>query len=182
MANPGMVALFHHRWNIRVLASLDGAGGGTRVAVLARELDVRRDALRASLDALQRGGWIQRNPGYGHPLRPEYVLTRAGRRLAPACARFDGVASRMGARPIAYRKWSAPVLVSVRNGAARFNAIQLALAEVTPRALASSLKDLCAWELVVREVRDDYPPRVRYGLSRTGARLAAATAEIVGAS
>lgn len=181
MIQPGIVALFHHRWNIRVLAALHGAGGGSRVAVLTRELEVHRDALRASLEALQRSGWVQPNLGYGHPLRPEYVLTRAGRRLAPACARFDGVASKLGARPIAYKKWSAPVLVSVREGAARFNAIQLSLADVTPRALASSLKDLCAWELVVRDVNDAHPPRVKYELSQTGARLAAATARIAGA-
>lgn len=175
----GVVALFHHRWNVRVLAAFHGAGGGTRVAVLTRELDVHRDALRASLEALQQAEWIERNPGYGHPLRPEYVLTRTGRRLAPACARFDRVASRIEARPIAYKKWSAPVLASVRSGAARFNAIQLSLAGVTPRALASSLKGLCEWDLIVREVADDHPPRVHYGLSPSGARLAAATDGIV---
>ena len=172
------IALFHHRWSVRVLAAFDASGGGVRLAVLRHGLRAHRDALRASLAALEAGGWVEPNPGYGHPLRPEWLLTRSGRRLAPACAAYDRVAARIRALPVAYRKWSAPVLVSVHGGAARFNAIQAALVDVTPRALALSLEALCGEALMVRHVDDADSPRSEYRLSRDGARLAAATREI----
>jgi len=173
------VELFHHRWNVRVLAALHEANGGSRISVLTHHLDAHRATIRASVAALTRGGWVEPNPGYGHPLRPEFVLTKSGRRLAVACAEYDRVASRLRALEVGYRKWSAPVLVTLHDGNERFNGIQHALGCITPRALAQSLKELSAQSLVVREVEDEYPPRVGYHLSRTGRQLANATQGIV---
>ena len=44
---------------------------------LQRRLDVTRDSLRRALDALIALGYVRRNEGYGHPLRPEYLITDA---------------------------------------------------------------------------------------------------------
>ena len=174
------IRLFHHRWNVRVLAQLHASRGGARFVVLTHALGVSRDALRASLAALQDAGFVERNPGYGHPLRPEYVLTKTGRRVAPACARFHGVAKRLGALQIAYRKWTAPVLVSLRGGHSQFNAIQASLDGISPRALAQGLRTCCESELVLRDIDNGYPPRPLYRLSRSGSRIASATAAIAG--
>ena len=64
--------------------------------MLAR-LGLSRSMLTASLTQLIEAGWLQRNPGHGHPLRPEYVLTDAGRADRRLRRASDGGARR--ARP-----------------------------------------------------------------------------------
>jgi DNA-binding HxlR family transcriptional regulator len=169
--------LFHHRWNVPVIAALH-LGGGARVVQLCHSIGCGREALRATLDALAAAGVVMKNPGYGHPLRPEYVLTPAGRRIAPACVRFHRATSQLDSLAVAYRKWSAPLLLALDNGYSRFNAIQQALGEITPRALTQALRALCDHDLVVRSVEDGHPPRSAYLLSTRGQRLARAIAGI----
>ena len=71
-----LVALCHHRWSLPVLAEI-GRTRGTRFATLTGRLGVTGESLRRTLAYLQEEGLVERNPGYGHPLRPEYLLTRA---------------------------------------------------------------------------------------------------------
>ncbi len=173
-----VAGLFHHRWNVPVIAALHAAKGGARLVVLAHTLDGNRDAVRDALDALIEADIVTRNPGYGHPLRPEYLLTARGRRVAPACVRFQRVAAHVDALGIAYMKWSAPALLAIRRGHSRFNAIQRALGAITPRSLTQGLRVLCDNQLVIRTVEDDFPPRSAYALSNGGTRMANATAQI----
>ena len=49
---------------------------GSRVATLTGRLGVGRESLRRTLAALQAEGLVERNPGYGQPLRPENLLTQ----------------------------------------------------------------------------------------------------------
>ena len=79
-----LVALFHNRWSVPILAELH-RHRGSRFVTLSRTLELSRESLRRTLGALIDGGLVGRNPGYGHPLRPEYVLTSAGERIAGAC-------------------------------------------------------------------------------------------------
>lgn len=173
-----VVELFHHRWNVPVISALHAANGGARLVVLAHAVDGNRDAVRAALDALIDAGIVARNSGYGHPLRPEYLLTARGKRLAPACVRYQRVAAHVDALGIAYMKWSAPALLAIRRGHCRFNAIQRALGTITPRSLTQGLRVLCDSELVIRTVEDAFPPRSAYALSGGGTRMANATAQI----
>ena len=171
-----IVDLFHHRWNVPVLASLQSSG--SRFVVLQQTLGASREALRASLDALELAGLVAANPGYGHPLRPEYVLTDAGATLAPACDHYRTTADRLGQAAVAYRKWTAPLLLALREGHTRFSGLETALGSITPRALSQGLRYMCESDLVVRAVRDGYPPHASYLLTRAGERLARATADI----
>ena len=52
---------------------------GARFGVLVRQLGVSRSMLSRQIDALETDGWLCRNPGHGHPLRPESLLTESGR-------------------------------------------------------------------------------------------------------
>jgi len=109
---------------------------------------------------------VARNPGYGHPLRPEYVLTRSGEAAARRCARLlDGVHE-----DVLLRKWSLPVLAAL-DRPARFSELRATLPGVTPRALALALKDLEAADLVERRIEDAYPPRAVYSATPPGRRL-----------
>src|SRR5262245_29802381 len=76
-----LVALFHNRWSVPILAELHRQRG-SRFVTLARTLGMSRESLRRTLAALIESGLVGRNPGYGHPLRPEYVLTTRGERVA----------------------------------------------------------------------------------------------------
>jgi DNA-binding HxlR family transcriptional regulator len=162
-----LIELFHHRWSAPVLAELERQKG-SRFVALARTLRIPRDSLRRTLDSLAELGLVARNPGYGHPLRPEYVLTEAGRPVAQRCARL--VARLDGHADIALRKWSLPVLVALARPS-RFSELRAELPGITARALAIALKDLEAAGLVERRVEPAYPPTAVYATTAGGRRL-----------
>jgi DNA-binding HxlR family transcriptional regulator len=163
-----LIALFHHRWAAPILAELRRQKGA-RFAALAGILGVGRESLRRTLDALIDLGLVARNPGYGHPLRPEYVLTRRGTHVAARCARLLGALG--DKREVALRKWSLPVLIALRH-ADRFSELRDELPGITPRALALALKDLQAAGLVERRVDEDaYPPTVVYAATHAARPL-----------
>ena len=164
-----LVTLCHHRWSIPVLAEIRRTGG-SRFATLLGRLGVAGESLRRTLAYLQDEGLVERNPGYGHPLRPEYVLTAGGRELAPHAA--DLAASLGRHEDVALKKWSLPVLAAL-DEPRRFSELRSRL-PATPRALTLALKDLQADGLVRRHVTDEYPPQVRYEATRAAARIAAA--------
>src|SRR5579871_5190840 len=152
MSTDGLIALYHHRWAPPALALLDDSGGA-RFAELQRKLGVGRESLRRALDALIELGYVRRNEGYGHPLRPEYAITDDGRAAAPLARRT----ARSATRETLLRKWSVPVLAEL-GGPRRFSELRTALPGVTPRALALALRDLERAHLVRREVLPTRPP------------------------
>jgi len=162
-----LIALCHYRWSAPVLAEL-GRTRGTRFVVLANRLGVGRTSLRRTLDALIELGLVRRNPGYGHPLRPEYVLTIPGEAAAERCERL--LAAVDGTRDVVLRKWSLPVLLALGHPA-RFSELREALPGVTARALALALKDLERAGLVDRRVEETYPPTAVYAPTGAAARL-----------
>src|SRR5262245_41080710 len=83
-----LTSLFRRRWGCPIIAELHRSDGAKFVA-LVHKLQSNPGAMRQSLDELIELGWVRRNPGYGHPLRPEYLLTRSGEKIAPACADLD---------------------------------------------------------------------------------------------
>jgi DNA-binding HxlR family transcriptional regulator len=167
-----LVALFHNRWSVPILAELHRQRG-SRFVTLARTLGMSRESLRRTLAALIDGGLVGRNPGYGHPLRPEYVLTRTGESLARACGPLVERLRRSHLEDVGLKKWSMPVVFALGEGPRRFSELREQLLGISPRALALALKDLEAAGLVDRRVTDDYPPAAVYRLTPAGRPLAA---------
>ena len=159
------VSLFHRRWAVSVLAELK-RGRGAKLITLVNHLDVDHQTLRVTLDHLIDQGWVMRNTGHGHPMRPEYLLTPEGRRLAPGSARLLGTVQRLDIEPLAFNKWTMPVTYLLGRGPLRFSELQHELPPITARALTLSLKDLQQTDLVHRDVLDDYPPVTCYRLDR----------------
>ncbi|MCO6438398.1 MAG: helix-turn-helix transcriptional regulator [Phycisphaerae bacterium] len=165
-----LAGLFHHRWNVPVLAELRRTDGA-KFVTLARRLDVSHDSLTRTLGDLVERGWVLRNAGYGHPLRPEYVLVPQARQLAERCLLLTSVLGRLGILDVAMKKWSMPILFALGSGHRRFSQLRAAMADATPRALSLTLKGLQPPGLVQRFVEGNYPPSSIYELTSKGREL-----------
>ena len=166
-----LVRLCHHRWAIGTAAEV-ARREGARFVELQHGLGIHPASLRAALDALLELRLIRRNPGYGHPLRPEYLPTESGARLGPALQALLRSWRERGIEETALRKWSLPVLDAVAGGHRRFRDLEAALPEITPRALARTIRDLGAAGLVEREIDPGFPPVPYYSPTSDGSRLA----------
>lgn len=186
---PALTRLLDSRWAVPVLAELHRgsagvsglSGGGAKFVTLAHRLGVSRDALSRTLAMLIDLGWVRRNPGYGHPVRPEYLLSERGVALARAC---DGLMLSIdslgdGARDTLLRKWSLPVAMAMASGSTRFSDVKAALPGVTARSLALALKQLESAGLIERRiVENEYPPRPTYALSEPARRVVPQAAKV----
>jgi len=174
-----LVALFHNRWSVPILAELHRQRG-SRFATLARMLGMNRESLRRTLAALIEGGLVGRNPGYGHPLRPEYVLTRRGDRIAARSRPLVDLLRARGLEEVGLKKWSMPVVYALSGEPLRFSELRDRLEGISPRALALALKELESAGIVERRVTDDYPPATSYRLAADARQLASLVGELVG--
>jgi len=69
-------------------------------------------------------------------------------------------------------KWRLLVLFRLGQGPQRFNALQRALAPVTQKVLAATLRGLEGDGLIWRQSAETVPPHVTYGLTDRGRALA----------
>jgi len=160
-----LAQLFHHRWAVPILAELH-RWSGSRFVALHHRLGIGRESLRRTLASLIDQGLVARNPGYGHPLRPEYVLTAQGAAIAPACAELMQALDALGISSIGLNKWSMPVVAALDTaGSSRFAQLRESLPPVSPRALTLALKALADAGLVERNVVDSFPPTAVYTLA-----------------
>ena len=180
-----LIELVHNRWSVPVLAELHRTGG-TRFVTLCRRTGAGGEPVRRALTRLvTRGlvarGLVSRNPGYGHPLRPEYVLTPAGARIAPACALVLDELAALEIGDIGLNKWSMPVLAALR-AERRFSELRGELPGVSPRALTLALKALAEAGMVERTVLASYPPQTVYRLADRAGNLRPALEQIAAAA
>lgn len=156
-----LTELFHHRWAVPVLGELSARGGG-RVVELTNRLGASRGGVRPALGSLVELGLAARNPGHGHPLRPEYVLTARGERVATAAQRVVELARRWSIERSAFRKWPLPVAYGLGEEGARFSELRARVPGITDRALSGALQTLTASALAERIVHPGRPPGVEY--------------------
>ncbi len=165
-----LIALFHHRWAVPALAELHRSKGA-KLVTLARRTGASSGSMRQTMSHLIELGWVRRNPGYGHPLRPEYLLTKRGERVGPACAQLMAAIESSLDMNVALKKWTLPALQAIGRGPSRFGEIASRLTGITDRALARSLHDLQQESLVQRDIHDGRPPFAAYHASPHGRRL-----------
>jgi DNA-binding HxlR family transcriptional regulator len=175
-----MAVLFHHRWAVPVIAELqrgDTHPGGAKFVTLLNRLRISRDSLSSTRHHLVHHDFIVRNPGYGHPMRPEYLLADRGLEFAPYCMRLTATLMAMGFQQIGLRKWILPVLFALDEGLTRFRDLKAVLPAITSRALTQALNDLQAARLIDRRVVDASPPSVLYRPNCAARRLLAVLAD-----
>ncbi len=172
-----LVELVNYRWSLPVIAELFSTNG-SKFVTLNRRLGVGRESLRRSLAKLIEQGLVERNPGYGHPMRSEYILTKSGIAIGDASRDLVNAARSQGIEALAFQKWSFPVVHTLGAGADRFRVIQTQLPSITSRALSLTLKGLAQASVVDRSVQGEYPPRSSYELTRAGTHLASLVTEL----
>lgn len=166
-----LAELCRHRWALPVLAELQRRGGGARLAEMAESLEASRGGLRQAVDALIRLRLVARNVGHGHPLRPEFMLTARGERLAVPAKGIVLLARRWSIEDEVFRRWPLPVVYGLGESGARFSELRNRLPGITDRALSLTLQLLDVSRLARRIVHTDRPPSVEYAPTDRAIRL-----------
>lgn len=154
----------------------DGVPG--RQATLLKATGASRSSFAQSMTHLIDIGLIERNPGHGHPLRPEFRMTPSGKKAAEianiiyACVGKDD-------HDLLRLSWSLPVLAALHSNS-HFNEIKRSLPTITDRALSKSLQSLEQRGWIKRSVCEkSRPPRSLYSSINTGNVISRLIAEYV---
>ena len=161
-------------WALPILSNLH-AGVAGRQAPLLAATGASRTAFAQSMDHLIAIGLLERNPGYGHPLRPEFRLTQLGFTAAAIANKIQRVSTDED-QDLLRRSWTLPVLTSL-HAPSHFNEIKRNLHTITDRALSQSLKSMEVRNWVCRNVDETArPPRSIYSAVNTGGVISKLTA------
>ncbi len=153
-------------WSLPILSSMFNGVPGRQAALIAAT-GAGRTAFAQSLTHLVELGLMERNPGYGHPLRPEFRLTAMGQEAAEMASQIvQNIGS--GDEKLIRKTWTVPILVTLQQPL-HFNEIGRRLVTVTDRALSQSLRSMEDRSWVERQVDDSArPPRSIYGAVNAG--------------
>lgn len=163
------------RWAVPVMALLSREKGA-RFAVIAHRFELSHHSLTRCLLYLRECGWVLPNPGHGHPLRPEYLLSDTGAAVGALCERLMEARTRLGLAAGDLPRWGLPVVSGIGPDWTRFGTLRARLDPVTPRALSQTLQSLIGSDLVRRRLEDRFPPVPLYALTGRGEDLASALA------
>ncbi len=164
-------------WAIPILSHLH-AGVAGRQAPLLAATGASRTAFAQSMEHLISIGLLERNPGYGHPLRPEFRLTQKGISAAAIANRIQSVSTDEN-QDLLRRSWTLPVLTALHTPS-HFNEIKRKLPTITDRALSQSLKSMEVRNWVCRGVDGTArPPRSIYNAVNAGKKISRVTAREV---
>lgn len=153
-----LVKLTSRAWSLNIMALLH-AGVPGRQAALLSATSASRTSFAASLEHLTELGLLERNPGHGHPLRPEFRLTAKGVSVAALANRVVRAVPDDTEFALLRRNWVVPIL-AVTATPQRFSGIRSGLATITDRALSKSLHLLEEREWLRRDI--DLSSRIPY--------------------
>lgn len=165
-----LVKLTSKAWALPILAQM-GAGVPGRQAALQSATGASRTAFGQSLSHLIDLRVVEKNPGHGHPLRPEYQLTPLGAALAPAAGAIVEMSQDTTHPTLIRRMWILPLLASLQKPQT-FTALATKLTPITDRALSQALQHLQMADWITRDVDiSSRPPRATYQSHRIGAAM-----------
>jgi DNA-binding HxlR family transcriptional regulator len=166
-----LVNVTSRAWSMTVLALMQDGVPGRQAALLSAS-GAGRTALVQSLDHLIELGLVERNPGHGHPLRPEYRITQKGAAFGQTAQAIASAAPQ--APPLLRRAWTLPIL-AVSRQPRHFSDIKAELGTITDRALSQSLQGLQKQHWISREIDTAaYPPRPLYRAANAGVTISEA--------
>ena len=165
-----IVKITSRAWSIEILALMHSGLPG-RQAPLLSSTGANRTAFAKSLAHLVNLGLLERNPGHGHPLRPEYQLTQRGAETAKIASNVVAIVPRDTGFSLLRRTWTIPVL-TVIHMPRRFTEIKSDLFSITDRSLSKSLDQLQELKWLRREIDvAGRPPRPTYQAIDVGFKI-----------
>ena len=165
-----LVKLTSRAWCLSILTQMDRGTPGRQAALLSAT-GAGRTAFRQSLDHLISIGLLERNPGHGHPLRPEFRLTAEGAEAARVAHNVESLVKHRTEQNLLRRAWSLPILAASRTPL-YFGEIKESLPRITDRSLSQSLKLLEDHRWLRRNVDvSERPLRAKYQAALTGALI-----------
>lgn len=173
-----LVNITSRSWSLTILKLMNEGVAGRQAPLLAKS-GASRTSFANSLAHLVELKLIERNPGHGHPLRPEFRLTPLGKTYAGlaktiACAFPDNQAP-----ALLRRAWSVPILAASRQPR-RFIEIKNELPAITDRALSQSLQNLEAQQWMVRKIDEtSHPIRPYYQAVNEGREIGNAVSQLI---
>ena len=163
-------------WALPILAKLHSGIPG-RQATLLTATGASRSAFTQSMEHLIKIGLLERNPGYGHPLRPEFRLTPVGQTAAIIANKILDV-SEEDEQDLLRRSWTLPVLATLQKPS-QFSEIKRSLLTISDRALSQSLRRMEDRRWVHRCVENaTRPPMPLYNAINTGAMISNLTSAV----
>ncbi len=151
-----LINLTQKGWALPVLGALM-QGHAARIHPLAKALQTSPLSIKAAVDHLMVLRLVVENPGHGHPLRPEFMLTSFGEILAPKAKSVLRYGAERSVLPLMRKRWTLPI-ISVLDNARSFGELRRSLTPITDRALSLSLKGLTNTRLVRRKVLGHHLP------------------------
>lgn len=172
-----IVNITSRAWALSILAQLHRGVAGRQAPLLAAT-GATRTAFAQSMNHLIALELVERNPGYGHPLRPEFRLTLQGQAAAALAYDIQNV-PRSEDLDLLRRTWTLPVL-TVLHQPKHFNQIKRNLTSITDRALSKSLSAMEERAWVSRNVDEAArPPRSIYHAVSAGGMISNVVASSV---
>lgn len=170
-----LVNITSRAWSLKILA-LMASGVAGRQAPLLAATGASRTSFAASLDHLVKLGLLERNPGHGHPLRPEFRLTPAGALAAETANKIIASVPNDDEFVLVQRSWTVPIL-ALTAAPQRFSTIRSNLVPITDRALSKSLFTLEERDWLRRDIETSQrAPRPIYRAVNAGKRISQAVA------
>ncbi len=145
-----LVKLTSRAWSLNILALMHSGVPGRQAPLLAAT-SASRTSFAASLKHLVDLGLIEKNPGHGHPLRPEFRLTPSGILVAAAASRIVKAVPDETDFSLLRHNWTVPILALIAEPR-RFSMIRSDLMTITDRALSKSLYQLEEKAWLKREI------------------------------
>ncbi|WP_109313091.1 winged helix-turn-helix transcriptional regulator [Ruegeria sp. AU67] len=145
-----LVKLTSRAWSLNILALMHEGMPGRQAPLLAAT-SAGRTAFAQSLDHLIQLGFLERNPGHGHPLRPEFQLTQTGETAAEIASRIVNAVPDDADFALLRRSWTAPIL-ALTDRPQRFSTLKSGLITISDRALSTSLHRLEEQEWIQRDI------------------------------
>ena len=168
-----LVKVTSRAWSLTILALMHRGTPGRQASLLSA-CGAGRTAFSQSLWHLIDLELLEKNPGHGHPLRPEFRLTAAGTEIARIADRIEDRVDQPSEHALLRRAWTVPVL-TVCHKPRYFGEIKGHLAPISDRALSQSLKRLESHRWLHREIEtSNRPLRPRYQAEKTGAEISLA--------
>lgn len=165
-----LVKITSRAWSLKILALMhEGVPG--RQAPLLSAAQASRTSFAASLTHLVDLQLLERNPGHGHPLRPEFRLTAEGTQAAKMASKIINAVPQPTETKILRKSWVVPIL-AVTERPRHFIEIKSDLSSITDRALSQSLGLLHERKWLRRDVDSTRRPlRPTYHATNIGEQI-----------